>query len=82
MKLLCLHPYVQFLGYALGCAPMCPVVMGSSSYYAVCSFYECCVDSGVSRQGLALPTSSTNWAELSRFLPEDGHKVQSMKRCF
>jgi hypothetical protein len=40
MKLLCFRPYVQILGYVLVCAPMCPVVMGSSSYCVMCGCYE------------------------------------------
>jgi hypothetical protein len=26
-------------------------------------------------------TSSTDWAQLSRLLPEDGDRIQSPKRC-
>jgi hypothetical protein len=27
-------------------------------------------------------TSSVDWAQLSTFLPEDGDRIQSPKRCF
>jgi hypothetical protein len=43
MKLLGVRPLVQFLGYALVYAAMCPTVMGSSPYCVVCSCYECFV---------------------------------------
>jgi hypothetical protein len=39
MKLLCFHPWVQFMGYILICVPMCPMVMGCSLYCVVCSCY-------------------------------------------
>jgi hypothetical protein len=29
-----------------------------------------------------IETSSVQWAQLSRLLPEDGDRVQSPKRCF
>jgi hypothetical protein len=41
IKLLCFHPQVQFMGYVLVYTPMCPMVMGSSSYCIMYSCYEC-----------------------------------------
>jgi hypothetical protein len=35
-----------------------------------------------SSNGPEIETSSVDWAQLSRFLPEDGDRIQSPKRCF
>jgi hypothetical protein len=33
-------------------------------------------------RGPEIETSSVDWAQLSRLLPEDGDRIQSPKRCF